>query len=108
MPKLYPYIVTGGRLMRSDEAFINAQIAKAIAADLPETVVYERLAADGSGPTGEWVDISELADEIRDVLTSDVKHWFPDWISEQEMAELSDMKHQAQMADLEPDGGPGL
>lgn len=108
MAKFYPYIVANGRRNGSQPWFINDQVAMARAAGAPDTVVYEKHAPDGSGPTGEWVDISECSDEARDILEADVKHWFPDWISEQEMEERSDMKHQAQMADLEPDCGPGL
>lgn len=108
MAKLYPYIVAYGRHLRSNEWFIFDEVAKATAADLPETVVCEKLADRGGKPTGEWYDISEFSDELRAVIEADVKHWFPDWISEQEMEERSDMKHHAQMADLEPDCGPGL
>lgn len=103
MPKLYPYIIASGRHLKSHEWYIMEQVAKARAADLPDTVVHEKSAADGSGPTGEWSDISEYSGEVREILDANVKHYFPDWVSEQEMAELSDMKHQAQMADLESD-----
>lgn len=108
MTKLYPYIVANGRRLGSQPWFINGEVEKARAAGAADTVVYEKNSPDGRGPTGEWVDISEYTGEVRDILEADVKHSFPDWISEQEMGERSDMKHQAQMADLEPDDGPGV
>lgn len=67
MTRLYPYIIANGRHLMSHDWFIREQVSLAMAAGVPETVVYRVVGKNGV-PTGEWFDLSQCNDESRSRL----------------------------------------
>ena len=64
MAKRYLYIRAWHITGASHQWYIDDLVAKAAKAGVPETVIYEIYADDGTGPTGKWADKSEITDPI--------------------------------------------